>query len=129
MSCADHIAWPGISTIVTLSIVIPESLEVRLEEEAVHQGIAAPELAVKLLSAALNGEPADASVEDIVARIQATPPNSDNIRPATGSLADALRGCGEEPNLDVTEWNRAYLAVEAEMKSVTRANELAEGRG
>jgi hypothetical protein len=114
---------------MALSITIPDSLEARLEDEAVHQGMAASELAVQLLSAALNGEPSAISVEDVVASIRLTPPNPDNIRPATGSLAEALRSCGEEPTLNLAEWNHAYADVEAEMKSLTKTNDLAEGRG
>ena len=66
--------------------------------------------------------------ETVVAKIKATPPNPQNIRPARGSLADALRDGPDEPHFNLTRWNQKWAGVEAEMKAMTRANDIAEDR-
>ena len=65
----------------------------------------------------------------LVERIKATPPNPATIRPATGSLAEALQNAPENPDFDLETWTRQWDAVEAEMKAIDRANDIAEGRG
>jgi prevent-host-death family protein len=65
----------------------------------------------------------------LVERIMATPPNPATIRPATGSLAEALKNAPEDPDFDLETWTRQWDAVEAEMKAIDRADDIAEGRG
>jgi len=65
----------------------------------------------------------------LVERIKATPPNPATIRPATGSLAEALQDAPEDPDFDLETWTRQWDAIEAEMKAIDRANDIAEGRG
>ena len=65
----------------------------------------------------------------LVERIKATPPNPAAIRPATGSLAEALRNAPEDPNFDLEAWTRQWDTIETEMKAIDRADEIAEGRG
>ncbi len=64
--------------------------------------------------------------EEVVAMIKATPPNPQAIRPATGSLAEALKNSAHDPNFDVEQWNKEWAMIETEMKATTRANSLAE---
>ena len=66
--------------------------------------------------------------EEVVAKIQATPPSPGSLQPASGSLAEALRHAPENPDFDLAIWNQAWTDVEAEMRSITRANNVAEGR-
>ena len=49
--------------------------------------------------------------------IKAEPPNPAAIRPATGSLAEALQNAPEDPDFDLETWTRQWEAVEAEMKA------------
>jgi len=65
----------------------------------------------------------------VVAKIQATPPNPANIRPATGSLAEALQNAPDDPDFDLETWIREWSMIEYEMKAITHANSIAEGRG
>lgn len=75
---------------------------------------------------------ADLEWAALIARIQSLPPNPENIRPAQGSLEEYLAAsiASENPNeeFDLKEWQRNWDAVEAEMKAVTKANDIAEGR-
>jgi hypothetical protein len=43
-------------------------------------------------------------------------------------LAEALRHAPDDPDFDLAAWNREWAAVEGELQTVTRANDLAEGR-
>jgi hypothetical protein len=67
--------------------------------------------------------------DEVVAKIRSTPPNPSGIRPATASLADALSNAPDDPSFDLQDWTRRWIAVEGELKSVARANDVAEGRG
>ncbi len=67
-------------------------------------------------------------LERLVTQIQNMPPNPDSIRPAHGSLLEALQTGPNDSDFDQKAWEREWAHVEAEMKSVTRANDIAEGR-
>ncbi len=67
------------------------------------------------------------SIDDVVAKIQATPPNLHNVRPAHGSLVEALRNGPTNPEFDLVQWNAAWAAVEAEMHALTHADDQAGG--
>ncbi len=67
------------------------------------------------------------SVDDVVAKIQATPPNLHNVRPARSSLADTLRNGPNDPEFDLAQWSTDWAAVEAEMRAMTRADDQAGG--
>ncbi len=81
---------------------------------------------LEILGEALEKEEIFPSLEEVVAKIQATPPNPHSLRPAKGSLADALRNAPEDPHFNLAEWNEKWSEVEAEMKALTRANIIAE---
>ena len=42
----------------------------------------------------------------LVEKIKATPPNPNNIHPATASLADLLQNAPEDPDFDLETWTR-----------------------
>ena len=65
----------------------------------------------------------------LVERIKATPPNPAAIHPATASLAELLQNAPEDPDFDLETWMRQWDAIEAEMKAIDRADDIAEGRG
>jgi hypothetical protein len=47
----------------------------------------------------------------------------------TITLADLLRDAPEDPDFDLETWTQQWATIEAEMKVITRANDIAEGRG
>ncbi len=113
-----------------VTINLTDTLAEKLQVRAGMQQISLEKLAVNILNKAL--EPADEDYptpEEVVARIKATPPNPANIRPGTGSLAEALQNAPDFPEFDLEAWEKEWAVVEREMKAVTRANDIAEGRG
>jgi cell pole-organizing protein PopZ len=87
------------------------------------------ELVTGLLTDALETEADEfPTLEEVVAKIKATPPNPACIRPATGSLAEALQNAPHDSDFDLETWTRQWAEIEAEMKAITRANDIAEGR-
>jgi hypothetical protein len=66
------------------------------------------------------------SLEEIVAKIKATPSDPSNIHPATQSLAELLANAPNETPIDLEAWNREWAKVEAELKAMTRANDEIE---
>jgi hypothetical protein len=66
--------------------------------------------------------------EEAVELIRTTPANPTQIRPATVNLADVLQAAPSDPAFDWESWQRQWSEVEAEWNSLTRANDIAEGR-
>lgn len=123
-----------------ITLHLPDMLAAKLQTEAQLQRRSTEEVAVELLDQALDAEPESdyvpPTLEEVVARIRATPPNPANKfdeRAMMQSLGEYLQAsiAAEDPNepFDEVEWARQWAAVEAEMKALTRANDLAEGRG
>ncbi len=112
------------------TITLPDELASKLEAWAnsLHQAL--DKLVIDIVADALEEEPdAFPTLEEVVAKIKATPPDPTSFHPATGSLAEALADSPLEPSFDEEEWHREWAKVEAEMKAMTRANDIAEGRG
>jgi hypothetical protein len=115
---------------MTITVALPDELAHDLQNRAEQMNIGLDELVAGLLTDALAGETEDyPTLEEVVARIKATPSNPASIRLATGSLAEALQNAPDDPDFDLETWTRQWAAVEAEMKAITRANDIAEGRG
>lgn len=123
---------------MSVTINFPESVLTRLKRKAEREKQSIEEVTVHLVDRALDKEAdieqVDAELLALVERIQATPPNPAMLRPAIGSLAEYLaeslaREAAEPEEFDQAEWDRAWDAIEQEMKAVTRANDIAEGRG
>jgi hypothetical protein len=66
--------------------------------------------------------------EEVVGLIRRTPANPTQIRPAAINLADALQAAPSDPTFNLESWQRQWSEAEAELKSMTHANEIAEGR-
>lgn len=113
---------------MTLTINLPKDLETKLKREAEARALSPEAYALDLLDNALEEE-GFPTPKEVVARIKATPPNPASVRRATGSLADALRDAPHDPDFDLEQWQREWDAVEAEMKRITRENDIGEGRG
>jgi hypothetical protein len=71
----------------------------------------------------------DDELRELVTAIQTTPPNPTLIKPATANLAELLSAAPDDPSFDLQSWQRQWSALEAEMKSLTRVNDVAEGGG
>ena len=113
---------------MTMTITVPENLEVQLQQQAKAQHRSAEDVAVGILRDALEGMTVFPSIDDVVATIKGARPNPQGIRPARGSLADALRSAPSDPEFDLARWNQDWAAVESEMRAMTRADDVAEGR-
>ncbi|MFN8491666.1 MAG: hypothetical protein U0350_28970 [Caldilineaceae bacterium] len=132
---------------MNLTITLPEKIAAQIQRKAEERHLSAEEIAVDLLQDALDherelqdtllngyepiGDEDDdfPSPEEVVAQIKALGPTDPRyIRPATGSLAEALRNKPYDPDFDFDEWNRQWAEFEAELKAITRANDIAEGR-
>jgi predicted DNA-binding protein len=121
----------------TLTIQLPDELRQRAEEIAVQRGRtierfirevleeyldeaenvqAASNGGVRISDKDLSNDQDDyPSLEEVVAKIRATPSDPSNIHPATQSLAELLAASPEDPSFDLEEWNREWAAVEAEV--------------
>jgi hypothetical protein len=110
-----------------ITIKLDDNLVSGLAEKAKEQQLTVEHLAIRILTEAVR-ELESVTVQEVVAKVRAMAPNPGQIRPATANLADLLSSADEEPDLDLEAWNRQWSAVEAEMKGITRANDIAEGR-
>ncbi len=111
-----------------ITITLPDNIAVRLQRKADAQHLSVKEVALDILETVLEAESAFPTPETVVSKIKATPPNPQSIRPPRGSLADALRNAPDDPDFDLARWNQEWTAVAVEMKAMTRANDIAEGR-
>ncbi len=117
---------------MSITLTLPESVAARLQTEARARQRSAAELAVELLDQALPGA-VNQALEELMSKVSAKPPNPACVRPAAGSLADALTASNTvevaaNGAFDLPEWQRQWAAVEAEMKELERANDRAEGQ-
>ncbi len=115
----------------TIVITVPNEFANRLQEWAAEQRVTLSDLVVDLLAEILGRKQAEEepTLEDVVEEIIARGSNPANVIPAQGSLEEALANAPNEPPIDEEAWQREWAAVEAEMKAITRANDIAEGRG
>jgi len=111
------------------TIPLPDDIAQRLQSRAALRGVSLDEFVTDLLTDLLETEPDDSpTLDPVIAEIKATRPDPAGFHPATQSLAEQLAHSPDDPSFDARAWNRQWTAVEAEMKAVTRANDLAEGR-
>lgn len=113
-----------------VTITLPDGLERHLRRAADAQGRTTEEVALEILRGALLAEPDDRdepNLDVLVATIRATPPNPNAVRPARGSLADALADMIPDESFDLADGEAAWVVVEDEMASLTRADDRAEG--
>ena len=113
---------------MAITITLEDDLVAGLENRAKKQQLSVEQFAISILSEAVE-ESESVTPQEAVTRIQTTPPNPSQIRPATANLADVLRAAPDDPCFDLENWNRQWSIVEAESKAITRANDIAEGRG
>lgn len=113
---------------MAIMITMPNEIERKLRRKAEKERRSMEQVILDLLTTALEDDAPFPSPEEVVARIKATPPEPGSLRPASGSLADALRNAPEDPDFDLATWNKVWRDIAAEMRATTRANTIAEGR-
>lgn len=127
-----------------ITLVLPETMVERLERQAGKFNISLDDMAWKLLNDALVKEsaittyPANRdkddlpSLEEVVARIKATPPNPAAVVPATKTIEEVVAywdaNPPDESDISPEEWDRLWAAFEQELKAIDRADDIAEGR-
>jgi len=115
-------------TKMAITIRLDDDLVAGLENRAKQQQLSVEQFAISILTEAVE-EPESVTPREAVARIHATAPNPSQVRPAAANLADVLRAAPGDPCFDLESWKRQWSGVEAELKAITRANDVAERRG
>ncbi|MFZ1753568.1 MAG: hypothetical protein WAU10_07500 [Caldilineaceae bacterium] len=115
---------------MTLTISLPIEVQEKLEKRAKAVKWSVEEMATHLLNEALSVTPKpgqdELTPEDVIARILASPAKPQNVRPAVGSLSEALREGRTDYTFDLDEWTKEWAIVEAEMKAIEQADMLAD---
>jgi plasmid stability protein len=112
---------------MVLTINLADDLAAELKERAKKHQVSVEQLVNRILTDAM-GSTEPLTPPEVVARVQATPPNSAHVRPATADLANLLIAVPGDPCFDLESWNRQWSEIEEEMKAITLANDIAEGR-
>lgn len=68
------------------------------------------------------------TLQQLVDETKALPFNPNNLRLADSSLLAALQNGPDDPDFDLATWQTQWAMVEAEMKAVEQANDVAEGQ-
>lgn len=115
---------------MSIMIRLNDHLEAQLQQRADAEHRSVEAVALDILHAAVAPEHSEerSSVESIVAKIRAATPDPQRIRPAQGSLADALHRAPAHNDFDLQQWNRDWAAVEAEMHAMNRSEYQTEER-
>ncbi|HEX9732734.1 MAG TPA: hypothetical protein VGG06_12195 [Thermoanaerobaculia bacterium] len=111
---------------MSLTITLPRTLETELQSAADARDWSVEQLALYILAHALEANRTP-SPEEVVAEIRAAPASAAPV--SSGSLAEALQNASEDPDFELETWRHEWFRVEAEMKALSRANDVAEGRG
>ena len=78
------------SSKMSITITLPDEVQLQLQRAAEVQQRSVEEVAVDILSGAMEMDAALPTPEEVVARIRAIRPNPQAVRAATGSLAEVL---------------------------------------
>jgi hypothetical protein len=113
---------------MAITITLDDNLTAQLAQRARMNQVSVEQVAISILTAAVQESESD-KLQEVVKRIQTMPPNDSLVRSAKGNLAEALRAGPSDPGFDLEAWQRQWSGVEAELKAISRANDLAEGRG
>lgn len=131
-----------------ITLTLSEPIVARLQRQAAQLNVSLDDLALKLFSDTLVAEPLAklspgaeqngqrdngfSSLQEVVARIQATPPNPAAIVLPTQTIAEveAVWQANAAGGIDIApeEWDRLWAEFEQELKSNDRADDVAEGR-
>jgi plasmid stability protein len=121
--------WEG--TMTTTTITLPDYLAKQLQQQAAARHSSVEALVIEYVEAALGDEMTEEaqSLDALVARIKAMPPNPLSIIPAQGNLAEVLRSLEAiEDDVDIEAESAALQAAEEELRAINKADDIAEGR-
>ena len=131
-----------------ITLTVSEPIAARLQRQAAQLNVSLDDLALKFFSdglvaepvaglspgAAQNGQRDDgvSSLQEVVARIQATPPNPAAIVLPTQTIAEMeavwQANAANDSDIAPAEWDRLWAEFEQELKRSDRADDIAEGR-
>lgn len=131
-----------------ITLNLPESVAAHLEDQAAQLNVSLDDLMQKIFRDRLAAAPSEnvwpistqngkqihkgESIEQVVMRIRATPPNPANIIPSSQSFDEAERlwraNAAEGSDISPAEWDRLWAEFEQEQKRLDWADDRAEGR-
>jgi len=112
---------------MAITITLDDDLVAALETRAKKHQLSVEQFAISILTEAVD-QYESITPREAVTRIQATAPNPSQVRPASANLADVLNAAPGDPCFDQESWKRQWSIAEAELKAITRANDIAERR-
>ena len=112
---------------MTTTIALPGELESRLRQEANEKHLSLEEFTLGILTESLDMDSEFPTLDEVVARIKAMPPGRHGLSPASGTMAEALRSGPTDPEFDLGRWQSDWARVEAEMRALTRQNDINAG--
>ncbi len=110
-----------------MQISLPDDIAEYVQSCAEARGVSPDQFVSDIVTQAIQAE-APLPLETFIAQIQNMPPNPASIRPAHGSLLEALQIGPDDPDFDREAWEQEWERIEAEMKTIARANNNADGR-
>jgi hypothetical protein len=113
---------------MNVTVTIPDDQVTQLEHLAQYRNRSLDNLLTEFLLETIRQKLTDDQrLQQLVAETRALPYNPHNLRPAQGSLLEALKNSPVEPDFNLETWNKQWAMVEAEMKAIDQANDRAEG--
>lgn len=111
------------------TIALPVDLELRLRQEAAANNVPLQELTLGLLAEAVENRKRQQTLRDVVGKIKRMPASPYGLRPAGGSLAEALKKAPLDPQFDLAEWQLKWSLVEAELRALAQPQDRPTDQG
>jgi predicted transcriptional regulator len=123
--------------LMSITVTLDHQLTHALAEKAQQLHLQPEEVVIQAIREFMQGDTKNgasvhsAELKQLVADIEAIPPNPAMITPAQGTIAETMAMLAllpKETDFDLAEWTQKWAEIETEMKMTTRANAFAEGR-
>ena len=111
------------------TIALPGDLELRLRQEAAANNVSLQELTLGLLAEAVENRKRQQTLREVVGRIRRMPASPHGLRPARGSLAEALKKAPSDPAFNLSEWQLTWSLVEAELRALAQPQDPFANQG
>ncbi|MFL5805749.1 MAG: hypothetical protein ACJ8CR_28930 [Roseiflexaceae bacterium] len=114
---------------MTTTITLPDRLVEQLQQQATARRRSVEALVIEYVEAALTDETTneEKSLDALVERIKAMPPNPLDLYPKQSNLAEVLREL-EAAETDDDDQTAALIAAEAELQAINESDDRVEGR-
>lgn len=96
---------------MSITIALADDLQTMVEQRAQEKMLTLEQTVTELLTQALDHD-VELSIEQVVAKAKTLPHDSRNLRPARGSLADALKKIPPDPSFALSRWEHEWRLVE-----------------